>query len=108
MAQFKILTPYPGTHTFARLAEQGRILHYDWGRYDLYHVAIEPAGMTAAQLEEGTWRAYKAFYGRKPRAQRLWRHVRTGMPPIFTAATGRPRPPPSRSRPTRPTSSSFW
>jgi len=85
-AHFSILTPYPGTHTFARLAEQGRILHYDWGRYDLYHVAIEPYGMTAAQLEEGTWRAYKAFYGRGRRAQRLWRHVRTGMPPVFTAA----------------------
>jgi radical SAM superfamily enzyme YgiQ (UPF0313 family) len=85
-AHFSILTPYPGTHTFARLAEEGRILHYDWGRYDLYHVAIEPAQMTAAQLEEGTWRAYRTFYGRRPRARRLLRHVQTGMPPIFTAA----------------------
>ncbi len=85
-AHFSILTPYPGTHTFARLAREGRILHYDWGRYDLYHVAIRPAGMTAAQLEEGTWWAYRAFYGRRQRAKRLRRHVRSGMPPVFTAA----------------------
>jgi radical SAM superfamily enzyme YgiQ (UPF0313 family) len=85
-AHFSILTPYPGTHTFARMAQEGRILHYDWGRYDLYHVAIQPAQMTPAQLEEGTWWAYKTFYGRRPRARRLARHLRTGMPPIFTAA----------------------
>jgi len=85
-AHFSILTPYPGTHTFARMVEQGRVLHYDWGRYDLYHVAIQPAQMTPAELQEGLWWAYRAFYGRSERARRLWRHVRSGMPPIFTAA----------------------
>jgi len=74
-AHFSILTPYPGTHTFARMVEQGRVLHYDWGRYDLYHVA-----------EEGLWWAYRAFYGRRRRASRVWRHVRSRMPAIFTAA----------------------
>ncbi|MEO5678646.1 MAG: hypothetical protein ABIS47_03160, partial [Acidimicrobiales bacterium] len=85
-AHFSILTPYPGTHTFARLAEQGRILHHDWGRYDLYHAAIQPAQMTPEALEAGLWGAYRAFYGRGPRARRTWRHVRTGMPAVFTAA----------------------
>jgi len=85
-AHFAILTPYPGTHTFARMVDQGRVLHYDWGRYDLYHVAIEPAQMTAAELQEGLWWAYRTFYGRRPRARRVVRHVRSGMPAIFTAA----------------------
>jgi len=85
-AHFSILTPYPGTHTFARLVEEGRVLHYDWGRYDLYHVAIQPAQMAVAELQEGLWWAYRAFYGRRLRASRFARHVRSGMPPIFTAA----------------------
>jgi len=85
-AHFAILTPYPGTHTFARMVEQGRVLHYDWGRYDLYNVAIQPAQMTVDQLQEGLWASYRAFYGRRPRARRLARHLRTAMPPIFTAA----------------------
>jgi len=49
-------------------------------------VAIQPAQMTVAQLEEGTWGAYRAFYGRRPRARRFARHLRTGMPAIFTGA----------------------
>ena len=85
-AHFSILTPYPGTHTFARMAEQGRILHHDWGRYDLYNVAIRPAQMTVEELQDGLWWSYRAFYGRRPRARRLLRHLRSGMPPIFTGA----------------------
>lgn len=85
-AHFSILTPYPGTHTFARLAEEGRILHHDWGRYDLYHAAIQPAQMSPAELEAGLWWAYQAFYSRAARARRTWRQVATHMPAIFTAA----------------------
>lgn len=85
-AHFSILTPYPGTQTFANLVGEGRILHYDWGRYDLYHVAIQPQQMSVEELQEGLWWAYRAFYGRGPRARRLWRHVRTRMPAVFTAA----------------------
>lgn len=85
-AHFSILTPYPGTHTFARMAEQGRILHYDWGRYDLYHAALEPAHMSPAALEEGLWRAYKSFYSGPRRRRRLRRHVAGRFHPVFTAA----------------------
>jgi radical SAM superfamily enzyme YgiQ (UPF0313 family) len=61
-ATFHILTPYPGTRLYDRMAEAGRILHSDWDRYDTRHVVFRPARMTAEQLEEGYRRAYRDFY----------------------------------------------
>ncbi|GAG52506.1 unnamed protein product, partial [marine sediment metagenome] len=61
-ATFHILTPYPGTPLFARLAEQGRITTRNWDLYDTRHAVFRPAGMSAPALEEGYWRAYHDFY----------------------------------------------
>jgi radical SAM superfamily enzyme YgiQ (UPF0313 family) len=61
-ATFHILTPYPGTGLYQRMAEAGRILNYDWDRYDTRHAVLEPIGMSVAQLEQGYWRAYADFY----------------------------------------------
>jgi radical SAM superfamily enzyme YgiQ (UPF0313 family) len=61
-ATFHVLTPYPGTGLHRRMAEQGRILHDDWDRYDTRHVVFRPAGMTVDELESGYWRAYERFY----------------------------------------------
>jgi radical SAM superfamily enzyme YgiQ (UPF0313 family) len=81
-----ILTPLPGTHTFARMAAEDRITTYDWSRYDLYHAVIEPARMSPAALEAGLRRAYRQFYARRPRLRRWWRHVRTGFSPAMGTA----------------------
>lgn len=61
-ATFQILTPYPGTALYQRMAAQNRLLHSDWDRYDTRHVVFQPTGMTPTQLERGYWRAYKQFY----------------------------------------------
>jgi len=83
-ATFHILTPYPGTRLFARLASQGRILTRDWDLYDTRHAVFRPAGMTPGRLESGYWGAYEKFYrwssilraarGKQRFAQRL-RHL---------------------------------
>jgi radical SAM superfamily enzyme YgiQ (UPF0313 family) len=77
-ATFHIMTPYPGTGLYRRIEAEGRIVHRDWERYDTRHVVYEPRGMTAEQLEDGYWRAYRDFY----RWGALWRgaatHERTG------------------------------
>jgi hypothetical protein len=52
-ASFHILTPLPGTRTFARLESEGRLLHRDWTLYDTYHAVFRPLGMTPDQLEDG-------------------------------------------------------
>jgi radical SAM superfamily enzyme YgiQ (UPF0313 family) len=61
-ATFHILTPYPGTALYGRLAAQRRITVHDWDLYDTRHVVFQPARMSPAQLEEGYWRAYRDFY----------------------------------------------
>jgi radical SAM superfamily enzyme YgiQ (UPF0313 family) len=61
-ATFHILTPYPGTRLYDRMNDAGRLLHHDWDRYDTRQVVFEPARLTARELEEGYWRAYRDFY----------------------------------------------
>jgi radical SAM superfamily enzyme YgiQ (UPF0313 family) len=61
-ATFHILTPYPGTTLYRRLAAQGRITTNNWDLYDTRHVVFRPAKMSAEALEAGYWRAYRDFY----------------------------------------------
>jgi radical SAM superfamily enzyme YgiQ (UPF0313 family) len=61
-ATFHILTPYPSTRLYQRMAADGRLLHSDWDRYDTRHVVFQPARLTPAELEDGYWRAYRDFY----------------------------------------------
>jgi radical SAM superfamily enzyme YgiQ (UPF0313 family) len=61
-ATFHILTPYPGTALYGRLAAQDRITIHDWDRYDTRHAVFRPARMSADELEHGYQRAYREFY----------------------------------------------
>jgi len=61
-ATFHVLTPYPGTALYQRMAAQGRLLHSDWNRYDTRQAVFRPAQMTPAELEDGYWGAYRDFY----------------------------------------------
>ena len=77
-ATFHILTPYPSTALYQRMAAEGRLLHSRWDLYDTRHVVYRPAQLSAAQLEAGYWGAYRAFYRwgailRGAATQRGWR-----------------------------------
>ncbi len=61
-ATFHILTPYPDTELYKRIAAQGRLLHSRWDEYDTRHVVFQPARLTPAKLEAGYWHAYQQFY----------------------------------------------
>jgi len=61
-ATYHILTPYPGTRLFQRMEAEGRILTYDWSKYDTRTVVYKTKGLTAGQLTEGYARAYREFY----------------------------------------------
>lgn len=61
-ATFHILTPYPGTTLYKRLAAQGRITSSNWDLYDTRHAVFRPLNMTQATLEAGYRRAYRDFY----------------------------------------------
>ncbi len=61
-ATFHILTPYPDTVLYERMAAQGRLLHQNWDLYDTRHAVFQPARMSTAVLEQGYWQAYQEFY----------------------------------------------
>ncbi|HBX80815.1 MAG: radical SAM protein [Propionibacteriaceae bacterium] len=81
-ATFHVLTPYPSTALYQRMAAAGRILHSDWDLYDTRHAVFQPAHMSVEQLETGYWRAYKQFYS--------WRNIARGASVADTLA-GRAR-----------------
>jgi radical SAM superfamily enzyme YgiQ (UPF0313 family) len=61
-ATFHILTPYPTTALYERMAQQRRLLHSNWDLYDTRHVVYRPAKLAPDVLEAGYWRAYRNFY----------------------------------------------
>ena len=57
-----ILTPFPGTPLFDEFNSEGRIITYDWEKYDLYHVVYMPKRMSVEELYYGTrWIANQFF-----------------------------------------------
>jgi len=73
---FHIVTPFPGTPLFQRLQTEGRILHYDWNKYDTAHAVFQPTLMSPEELEEGYRRVYNEFYS--------WSSILKRMPAKFT------------------------
>ncbi len=61
-ATFHILTPYPTTALYERMAQQERLLHSNWDLYDTRHVVYRPAKLTPEVLETGYWHAYREYY----------------------------------------------
>jgi radical SAM superfamily enzyme YgiQ (UPF0313 family) len=72
-ATFHVMTPYPATALYTRIAAEGRILHSDWDRYDTRQAVFQPVGMTIQELEDGYQRAYRDFY----RWGSIWRGAAT-------------------------------
>jgi len=62
MAEFHILTPFPGTPLYKRLKKEGRILTEDWSKYTTTNVVFEPKSMSVEELYEGTRRIAKEFH----------------------------------------------
>ncbi|DAC72922.1 MAG TPA: hypothetical protein DSN98_02875 [Thermoplasmata archaeon] len=62
MAEFHILTPFPGTALYKRLKVDGRLLTEDWSKYTTTNVVFEPKNMSAKELYEGTRRVAKEYH----------------------------------------------
>ena len=60
--QLAILTPQPGTPLYDDFERASRITDRDWGHYDFRHAVIQPARMTAEQLQDGADWLYHQFY----------------------------------------------
>lgn len=72
VAQFSLLTPYPGTRLYQRLQAEDRLLTRDWSRYDLNHVVYQPKQLSPDQLFAGFCRVLGEAYSWRGIFQRLW------------------------------------
>jgi radical SAM superfamily enzyme YgiQ (UPF0313 family) len=84
VAQFSVLTPFPGTSLYDQLQAEGRITDRDWSRYTMGHVLYKPRHMSADELRRGQRYAYGRFYSLPSIARRLgilrggWRRLVLG------------------------------
>jgi len=68
MAQFTILTPYPGTELWKEL--ESRLITMDWNRYDAMHAVFKPDHLSPLEVEELCRKAYRKFYLKPKRIAR--------------------------------------
>ena len=62
---FTIVTPLPGTQLFKQMAEQKRIIDYDWSRYTFWDVVFKPVQMNEDELAKGVAWVYEEFYSKQ-------------------------------------------
>ena len=78
--QFLMLTPVPGTPFYERIVDQGRLLTRDWRLYDGHHCVIQPALMSAYELQMTTIRAMARFYSARRALRTLLANVTHNLP----------------------------
>lgn len=71
-----IVIPFPGTHFYKKLEEEGRILTKDWSLYDGSHAVFQPANMTPEELETGQAWFHEKYYSMGRVAKRKARQVK--------------------------------
>ncbi len=62
LAQFSVLTPYPGTALFQRLLKENRIFDFDWAKYDAGNAVFKPLKMSAERLKQEVDKMWREFY----------------------------------------------
>ena len=77
VAQFKLLTPYPGTPLYARMKES--IVERDWERFDGFTPTFRHPTLTAGELQALLGSAYTRFY---MRPSFLTNYLRIGVPGV--------------------------
>ena len=67
VAQFSILTPYPGTALYNNVEREGRFLHKNWELYDALHATVKTDGMTPDKVQKMLMKDYCMAYINKHR-----------------------------------------
>jgi len=83
VADFCVLTPFPGTPIFNRLENEGRILTKDWSKYTLKNVVFKPKNMTTDELINGIRKMYTEFYSTPYTVKRVINSLSLGLYPFF-------------------------
>jgi radical SAM superfamily enzyme YgiQ (UPF0313 family) len=88
VADFSILTPFPGTPLFHDLDMAGRIITKDWAKYTMHSVVFQPKHMTPDEIFHGVRYMYKEFYSPINVIKRIFRGATYGFFP-FSLLLGR-------------------
>ena len=83
IAEFHIMTPFPGTPLFDRLEREGRILSKDWSRYMMSMVNFKPKLMSVEELLNGVYLLKKKFHSFNNFSRTV--HRREHMNPLLLA-----------------------
>lgn len=83
LADFCILTPFPGTPLFNKLEKEGRLLESDWSKYTMRNVVFKPKNLTPEEILEGVKRMYIEFYSTQNTVKRIFRGLKLGIYPFF-------------------------
>jgi len=83
VADFSVLTPFPGTPLFTKLDNEGRILSKEWSKYTMKNVVFKPRNMTPEELREGVNKMYKEFYSTPYTVKRAIKSLRLGIYPFL-------------------------
>ena len=57
-----LVTPYPGTPMYEDLDTKGRIIDRNWTNYDMIHAVCDMKYLSAAELQEELYKAYRHVY----------------------------------------------
>lgn len=76
-AEFAIFTPYPGTPSWQKLHQEGRILTQDWSRYNDANVVFRPQNMSPDALLQAYLDLWRGFYRARYDLQNLTEAERT-------------------------------
>lgn len=71
-----IQIPFPGTKLFSKLESEGRILTYDWSRYDGSHAVYKLKNMSEDELYEGVDFFYREFNSITNSTKRKFRQLK--------------------------------
>jgi radical SAM superfamily enzyme YgiQ (UPF0313 family) len=83
VADFCILTPFPGTPLFNKLEKEKRIISKDWSKYTMKNIVFKPNNMTSQELLQGVRKMYRDFYSYSYTTKRVIKGLRLGKYPFF-------------------------
>jgi len=83
VADFCVVTPFPGTPLYKKLENEGRILTKDWSRYNMKNVVFKPKNITKEELLAGVKKMYIEYYSTQHVVKRVLRSIRFGFYPFF-------------------------
>ena len=91
LAEFTVLTPFPGTRAFNDMQAEGRILSYDWDRYTADQVVFQPRQMSPDRLEELYHHAWDTFYADEPQTFKMYKLFKQVVAKEMADETYKPR-----------------